>query len=737
MPTDFNAESESEFEIAHVLCTDIVGYSKLMIDQQAERLRMLNDIVRSTEAFKRADAAGKLLRIPTGDGMILVFFTHPQDPAECAVQIATELKSYPDIPLRMGVHSGPVSRISDVNQRSNVAGAGINMAQRVMDCGDAGHILLSKRVAEDLAHFSKWRPYLQELGECEVKHGVKIDLANLYTDNVGNPAPPEKFIRAKQDQDAAALAVQAATARGAAVVRRQRVALIAGLLLAILAAAAGFWMFSQRQGGTPGRGSTTIPGIESLAVKPLENLSGDKDKDYFADGMTDELTTKLSQIGALKRVVARSTMMKYKQSPKSSADIAHEIGVQAMVEGSVVLAGDQARISVRLVDAGTVLWASSYTRNVANIVRLQNEVALAIANAVALELTPGEKTRFANAPAVNPQAYDDYLRGKNIIRVSRDTTNSSIELLEKAVSLDDKFADAYAELANAYEDKGYFFQADDKEWAAKAEKAAAKALTLSPELPSALLVRAGLLFTPAHGFPHEQVITEAQRAIAVAPSYGDAHGFLGAVYFHVGLIQEALTEIKRADELMPGNETVQFHLGMMQLFQGRYREASATMEKNINGFVRAFVEYNIAAALSYDGHGKEAAERIEAAKTQFDDEGGIMTSMQALLLATSGDKPRATEKIEEAIKIGQGFGHFHHTTYAIASAYALMNEHELAMKWLTYTAENGYPNLTWFERDPNLDNIRKNPQFIDFLQKLRPRFERLKALAAAPNNQRL
>src|SRR2546423_7132118 len=186
-------EGESEFEIAHVLCTDIVGYSKLMIDQQSDYLNKLNEVVRNTESFQRADAAGKLLRIPTGDGMVLVFFTHPQDPADCAVQIAQRLKAHPEITLRMGVHSGPVNRVSDVNERSNVAGAGINIAQRVMDCGDAGHILLSKRVAEDLSHYSKWRPQLHELGLCEVKHGVKVDVVSLYNEEIGNPAPPEKL----------------------------------------------------------------------------------------------------------------------------------------------------------------------------------------------------------------------------------------------------------------------------------------------------------------------------------------------------------------------------------------------------------------------------------------------------------------------------------------------------------------------------------------------------------------
>src|SRR2546428_11051756 len=205
-------ESGSEFEIAHVLCTDIVGYSKLMVDEQTDYLGKLNDIVRATEQFQRWEKAGKLLRIPTGDGMVLVFFTHPQDSVECALQIAQGLRAHPEIQLRMGVHSGPVNRVRDVNRGSNVAGAGINMAQRVMDCGDTGHILLSSRVAEDLAHYSKWRPYLHELGECEVKHGVRVNLVNLYTGEVGNPVLPEKLTRAKQEHDAATSAADEATA---------------------------------------------------------------------------------------------------------------------------------------------------------------------------------------------------------------------------------------------------------------------------------------------------------------------------------------------------------------------------------------------------------------------------------------------------------------------------------------------------------------------------------------------
>jgi TolB-like protein len=726
MPTDIG--DHAELEIGHVLFMDIVGFSKLMVDEQSDASHRLNQIVRNTEQFRAAEAADKLVRLPTGDGMVLVFFTSPEAPVRCAIEIARALKNSGGFGLRMGVHSGPVNKISDVNDRSNLAGGGINMAQRVMDCGDAGHILVSKRVAEDLEQHSKWRPYLQDLGECEVKHGVRVNVVNFCNSEVGNPLLPDKFSRAKQQQDSAARAADEAAARHAIVNRRKKIALLIGCLLTMLALGLGLWAYSHRK-------LFAAEGIESLAVRPLENLSGDVNKSYFADGMTDELTTKLSQIGALKRVISRSTMMKYKQSPKSSPEIARELSVDAMVEGSVVLSGDQARISVQLIEAGTdkTLWAESYTRAVANIVQLQNEVALAIANAIALKLTPGEKARLASGRLVNPQAYDYYLRAKSTAGESNETTDSRIELLEKAVSLDGTFAEAWADLGDAYQGKGYFFDAANKQWEFKAEQAVGNALHLDPDLPAGHVARASLLWSPSHRFPHEEAIAEVRRALAVAPNFGEAHGTLGAIYFHVGLIEEALQEFKKADELSPGSPEIKFHFGLMALLQGHYSEAIPILEANLNGMPRGFSEYNLASALFYSGRINEAKARIDTARAQSEDEGGILTATQAWFLAAAGDKTQATEKINEAIKIGQGFGHFHHTTYVIASAYALMDEPDQAMKWLNYTAENGYPNLTWFERDPNLDKLRKNPRFIEFLNKLRPQFDRFKALAAAPS----
>src|SRR5437762_146906 len=192
------SKKEIQLEIAHVLFIDIVGYSKLSISDQHAAVEELTRIVRASEQFQRAEAASRLLRIPTGDGMALVFYTSPEAPAQCAVEVSCALKKHSRLQLRMGIHSGPVGGVVDVNERANLAGAGINIAKRVMDCGDAGHILLSKHVAEDLEEYEKWRPLLHELGDCEVKHGVRVGLVNLYGDEIGNPELPKKLQVFKQ-----------------------------------------------------------------------------------------------------------------------------------------------------------------------------------------------------------------------------------------------------------------------------------------------------------------------------------------------------------------------------------------------------------------------------------------------------------------------------------------------------------------------------------------------------------
>src|SRR6266480_2462543 len=265
-------KKEIQLEIAHVLFIDIVGYSKFSINEQGTVVDELTKVVRSSDQYQKAEAAGRLIKIPTGDGMGLVFHTSPEAPAQCAVEINRVLKEHPRLQLRMGVHSGPVSGVIDVNERVNLAGAGLNIAKRVMDCGDAGHILISKHVAEDLEEYEHWRPLLHDLGACEVKHGMRVGVVNLYSDQVGNPQLPKKFQALKKHS------------------ARLRWAVTTAALLALTLIVAGVAMFSRYRAR-----STPAAPEKRIAVLPLENLSEEKENAYFANGIQDELLSNLAK----------------------------------------------------------------------------------------------------------------------------------------------------------------------------------------------------------------------------------------------------------------------------------------------------------------------------------------------------------------------------------------------------------------------------------------------------------
>ena len=392
-----DSSSDIKFDIGHVLFIDIVGYSKLLIAEQSNQIQTLREIVRGTEQFEKAEAEGKLLRLPTGDGGALVFRNTLEAPVLCALEISKALKSHPELKVRMGINSGPVNEITDLNEQANIAGVGINMAQRVMDCGDAGHILLSKRVADDLEQYPQWRSHLSDLGECEVKHGARVSVVNLYTDDAGNPEFPQKF--AKQ-----ASAVSAMPA--AAPQRRSKVVVSAGVLLALLIAAGAVW-FSSRQKTTtvsPARitssASTAQPISEkSIAVLPFENLSSDKENAYFAEGIQDEILTRLAKIAALK-VISRTSTQKYKSAPDNLREVGQQLGVANLLEGSVQKAGNAVHINVQLIKAATDehLWEESYDRELQNIFGVEGEVAGAIADQLNAKLSGNEKRELNARP---------------------------------------------------------------------------------------------------------------------------------------------------------------------------------------------------------------------------------------------------------------------------------------------------------------------------------------------------
>ena len=436
--------SELKFDIGHVLFIDVVGYSKLLIAEQSDLIQTLREIVRGTEQFKKADAEGKLLRLPTGDGGALVFRNSLEAPVLCALEISKALKSHPELRVRMGIHSGPVNEITDLNEQANIAGVGINMAQRVMDCGDAGHILLSKRVADDLEQYPQWRSHLSDLGECEVKHGTRVSVVNLYTDDAGNPVAPQKF------SQSARVALSGSVPR-----RDSKFALIAAAALVLVIVGGGLWFLSRQKGNHLAASTSSSISVvaipeKSIAVLPFDNLSRDPDNAYFAEGIQDEILTRLAKIGALK-VISRSSTQKYKSSPDNLREVGQQLGVANLLEGSVQKIANSVHINVQLIRATTDdhLWAESYNRNLDDVFGVEGEVAAAIAEQLKAKLTGAEEKAVTEKSTQNAAAYDAYLRGVSIERNAYNTPAFEQAMLayNRAVELDPKFALAWARLA--------------------------------------------------------------------------------------------------------------------------------------------------------------------------------------------------------------------------------------------------------------------------------------------------
>src|SRR6516165_11657313 len=423
-------KKEIELEIAHVLFLDIVGYSKLSVNEQHAQVEELNEIVRLCEQFRKAEAAGRLLKIPTGDGMALVFYKSPEEPAQCAVEISRALKDNARLQVRMGIHSGPVSGVVDVNKRTNVAGAGVNMAQRVMDCGDAGHILLSHHVAEDLEHYERWRPYLHELGTFEVKHGVRVNVANLYSDEFGNARLPAKF--------------QAIKKRRASV----RWVVVAMGLLLLGAIVGGAFFFLRRPA------SAIVE--KSIAVLPLVNSTGDPSNEYFSDGMSEEFISTLSRLQELK-VIGRTSSFQFKGKTDDSKTIGEKLGVYYLLEGSVRKSADRVRIAVALIKSadGANVWSETYDRELKDIFAVESEIAGAVAKQLKVTLLgnngqTAQLTTAATPSNQNVEAYNALLQGSFYYnRTTADDTRRAISYYKEAIRIDPRYALAHAQLSRA------------------------------------------------------------------------------------------------------------------------------------------------------------------------------------------------------------------------------------------------------------------------------------------------
>jgi len=487
---------------------------------------------------------------------------------------------------------------------------------------------------------------------------------------------------------------------------------------------AGTLIFIMHRRQTPIR--STSP-IKSLAVLPLNNLSGDATQEYFADGMTEAVIAGLARISAL-RVISRTSVMQYKESRKSLPEIADELKVDAIVEGSVQRSGDRVRITVQLIRAATdqPFWTQTYDRELRDVLAFQSEVAGAITREIQIKLTPQEQARLSSGRTVNSEAYDYYLRGKSHATILTESENQiAIEMLEHAVALDPNFAIAFAELARAYTRRLNSFAPEEKQWEQKAFTAIEKALSLDPDLAEAHLARGLLLWTHANHFPHERVIQEYREALSLNPNLDEAHHQLCVVYLHIGLLDESLQEIQTAVAINPSNTYAQYRVGMVYLYQGRAEEALAVFRKYRGAQAAAYSGYQTVWALSMLGRRDEAWKAVEESLRQDpEDAGGATNGAAAMLAASDGDISKAEDLIRTAARGKEkGFIHFHHTAYNIACAYALMNRPQQAVEWLQKAADDGMPCYSLFANDHNLDNLRQDPRFITFLAKQKEQWD--------------
>jgi TolB-like protein/Tfp pilus assembly protein PilF/class 3 adenylate cyclase len=601
-------------EIAHVLFIDIVGYSKLRTNEQSAQMEKLREIVRGTEQFRIAEAEGKLLRLPTGDGGALAFRNNPEAPVLCAEEIAKALQSHPEIRVRMGIHSGPVNEVTDLNEQANIAGAGINVAQRIMDCGDAGHILVSKHAAEDLEQYDQWHPYLHDLGECEVKHGERLHVVNFYNDQIGNSTVPRRCVRS---------AVPGTTSSATAG-NRSRYPIVAMAIGALIVLGATSLFLTTRTAfrNIKGRGASATPISEkSIAVLPFQNLSDDKSNTYFTDGIQDEILTRLSKIAALK-VISRTSTQKYKSTPENLREVGQQLGVANFLEGSVQKIANAVHVNVQLIRAATDehLWAESYNRKLDDVFGVEGEVANAIADQLNAKLSGAEQKAVAEKPTQNAAAYDVYLRAVAIDNVvPLDTTKRAADLYAEAVRLDPQFALAWARLAVA---RSYlYFNGIDLETnsGAAVKEAADRAISLQPELGEAWLAQGVYRYRVLRDF--QRALQSYEEALRRLPNSALVLEQMAHLERRLGQIDVAQKHYQAAAQLDPRNIGVLLTLADTLQSVRRFGEARAVLDRVLE--ISPGNEAALAAkAFSFQAQGrlKEAAEILAKAPANSQDE---------------------------------------------------------------------------------------------------------------------
>jgi adenylate cyclase len=693
-------------EIGHVLFIDIVGYSKLLINEQGEQLRMLNEIVRGSAQFRASDAARNLVRLPTGDGMVLIFRDSVESPVRCALEISEAVRDRPEIRIRMGIHSWPVSEVTDVNERANIAGAGINIAQRVMDCGDAEHILLSKHVAEDLEHYARWRPLLHDLGECEVKHGAKISVVNLYSKTAGNSQRPEKFKRA-----GAGAAVPVAKKSP---LNAKRLLIVAAIIAAFVIGFAMFWSLGvpQRRQAAPSaeesRRDVASPVPEkSIAVLPFVDLSQTHDQEYFCDGISEEILDTLAKVEGL-RVVARTSSFSFKRKNADVGEIAQKLNVRNILEGSLRREGNRVRITAQLVDAhnGFHVWSDTFERELQGVFAVQDEITRAIVDALKVKLAVASPPR---APQ-NTEAYDLYLQGLYLSNKSdEENLRKSLGLFQRSLDIDPNFARAWTGIA-----KVWLWLADayvrPLEAYPKVKEAASRALALDERDAEAHCYLGETKRILDHDLTGEEA--ELKRALEIDPNSAPAHLFMALLKTAQGDSAEGVKEIKEAERLDPIAPVIcSFAVGIY-LAADRIDDAVEAGKRMLRidpNYV--YVEPDLANAYREKGDFQKAIALYEKgqATTHFPSAG------LAITYAKMGRREDARRILDQLIEKS-------HQQYVaadlIATVYAALGEKGEAFRWLDRAFDEHSASMVSFTSHPEFRPLRSDPRFADLLRRI-------------------
>ena len=753
-------KAKSRLEIAHVLFIDIVGYSKLLTEEQSEALQELNQIVRNTEAARDALAAGQLTILPTGDGMALVFTGSVEEPAECALEISHALRAQPSLPVRMGIHSGPVHHVKDANERDNIAGVGINIAQRVMDCGDAGHILISKRVADDLAQQRRWQPYLHELGDVEVKHGTIVSLVNFYAETIGNPTPPGGF--GKVGRRGRVLSKQ--SGKGLSPLARAMF-ILAGLVIALAIVAVIFTPAIMRSIGKNQTETTppppppppvpSMPSISSMgdaikndiskkiadslkdalsaekkakdkasidlpvreksvAVLPFVNMSANKSDEYLSDGMTEELINALARVPGL-RVPGRTSSFAFKG--KNDEDIFHKVGEQlhvgTVLEGSVRKAGDKLRVTAQLINVsdGYHLWSKDYDGDLKDILNFQSNVAEQVVKALQVQLGTEAARALSKKPTEDPEAHRLYLLGRyEFAKYTKTGWNNAIHYYEEALKLDPNYALAYCGLADNYAYMGSVVM-PEKEAIAKEKEFAEKALALDPELAEAHM-SLGIVLVGTYDWRNG--LKEFDRALELNPNL--AFGYeLGAWTVNgLGRFDAAMAKIKKAVELDPLNPFFQWSLSFYQYWAHQYDAAVAQANKALEMDPNSAVTH-VLLGLSFLKKGDTTLAIAELQKAKEPNPGAWYQGYLGYAYAISGDRAKADQALQELDVLAKKQ---YVSPTAFATIYLGLGEKDKCLDWLEKAYEQQDSACWYLKIDQIYDGVRNEPRFQALVKKI-------------------